>query len=134
MPKPLDSVIQRFVLEWLKKADLDLQLAEYLQVEDAPFYEAIAFHSQQATEKYLKAFLVKSQVEFPKIHNIPQLLELVARVDKKLAKALQPTVALNPFGVLIRYPDDAQTVDRKQATMALSVAKKAAEIIRGKLK
>jgi HEPN domain-containing protein len=71
MPKPLDPVIQRFVSEWLKKADLDLQLAEYLQVEDAPFYEAIAFHSQQATEKYLKAVLVKNQVESPETHNIP---------------------------------------------------------------
>lgn len=134
MPKPPERIIQKLVAEWLKKAESDMQLAEYLLTENAPFFEAIAFHSQQAAEKYLKAFLVKYQVEFPKTHNLIELLDLAAKADKKLARTLRPTAALNPYGVLVRYPDDAQRVDRKKAEMAVSLAQKVEKGIRGKLK
>jgi len=134
MPKPHDSVIRKFVSSWLKKDDSDLQLAEYLLDDNAPFYEAIAFHCQQAAEKYLKAFLANHQVEFPKTHNLPELLELMGKIDKKLAKSLQPIVALNPYGVMVRYPDDIQRVDRNKADVALILALKTSETIHKKLK
>ncbi len=78
MPKPPDRVTQKLVNEWLQKADPDLRLAEFLLAENAPFWDAIAYHCQQAVEKYLKAFLVSRQIEFPKTHNIRELLGFVA--------------------------------------------------------
>ncbi len=120
--------------EWLQKADPDIRLAEFLLAENTPFWDAIAFHCQQAAEKYLKAFLVSRQIEFPKTHNIRELLGFIASTDKKLAQYLKPTTVLTPYGVLVRYPDDAQRVDPKKAAMAVVLAQKVEKSIKKKLK
>ena len=134
MPKQPDRVTQKLVGEWFLKADSDIRLAEFLQAENTSFWDAIAFHCQQATEKYLKAFLVSRQIEFPKTHDIEELLNLIGKVDKSLAKGLISSKALTPFGVAVRYPDDAQRVDHKNAVMAVSLAQKVEKSIKKKLK
>jgi HEPN domain-containing protein len=134
MPKQPDRVTQKLVNEWLQKADPDLRLAEFLLAENAPFWDAIAFHCQQAAEKYLKAYLISRQIEFPKTHNIRELLGFVASVDKKLALYLKPTTILTPYGVLVRYPDDSQRVDPKKAEMAVGLAQKVEKSVKKKLK
>lgn len=78
MPKQSDRVTEKLVNEWLQKAEPDIRLAEFLLAENTPFLDAAAFRCQQATEKYLKAFLVSRQIEFPKTHNIRELLGFVA--------------------------------------------------------
>jgi len=134
MPKQPDRVIQKLVGEWLFKADSDIRLAEFLLAENTSFWDAIAFHCQQSTEKYLKAFLVSRQTEFPKTHDIEELLNLIRKVDKSLAKGLIPSNVLTPFGVAVRYPDDAQRVDPKKAQMAVGLAQKVEKSIKKKLK
>lgn len=54
----------------------------------------MAFHSQQSAEKSLKAFLTFRQTEFPKTHDIGELLALVAGTDAGLAASLHPAVLL----------------------------------------
>ncbi|MCX6638775.1 MAG: HEPN domain-containing protein [Acidobacteria bacterium] len=49
---------------------MDYRAAERLVADSEPIREAIAFHCQQAAEKYVKAFLVRHQVEFPKTQNV----------------------------------------------------------------
>ncbi|MGH7466992.1 MAG: HEPN domain-containing protein [Longimicrobiales bacterium] len=45
--------------EWLQYGDSDLLAAEYLIVSDEPrFLKIVAFHVQQAIEKYSKGLLV----------------------------------------------------------------------------
>ncbi len=45
------------VAAWIKKAESDLKnISLVLPAEDAPF-DTVAFHAQQAAEKYLKALL-----------------------------------------------------------------------------
>ncbi|MBZ5624241.1 MAG: HEPN domain-containing protein [Acidobacteriia bacterium] len=102
--KPPDDPLLSLVRQWAAKAEIDYQTAERLLKDDDPIRESVAFHSQQAAEKYLKAFLVLRRIEFPKTHSIAQLLDLVASVDMALADSLTDTVALTPFGVQIRYP------------------------------
>jgi len=46
-------------------------------------YENVGFHAQQAAEKFIKAFLVRHQIEFPKTHDIGLLRQLVARVEAR---------------------------------------------------
>jgi HEPN domain-containing protein len=48
-------------------ADDDYRIIERLEKEACDFPTAIAFHAQQAAEKYLKALLTLHAVEFPKI-------------------------------------------------------------------
>jgi len=53
-----ERVIWDMVQEWIRKAELDLKAAErLLEIETDDYYPS-AFHSQQAAEKYLKAYLV----------------------------------------------------------------------------
>ncbi|MBW1960508.1 MAG: HEPN domain-containing protein [Deltaproteobacteria bacterium] len=39
----------------------------------------VCFHAQQCAEKYLKAFLTFKNIDFPKTHDIGELLALVSK-------------------------------------------------------
>lgn len=103
--KPPEEEIRRLVAEWITKAGLDFNTVVRLSAEE-PFRDIVAFHAQQAVEKYLKALLTRHQIEFPKTHEIRRLLELLGPVEQGLAEALQDAKWLEPFGVEIRYPSD----------------------------
>ena len=66
MRLPEEEVVRKIVGDWLYKADLDIRSAEALLLQDAPLFFPSCFHSQQAAEKYLKAYLTWRQIEFPK--------------------------------------------------------------------
>lgn len=68
--KPPEAVKEEFTREWIRKAENDFKTAEHLLQGGPDFAEGTAFHSQQAAEKYLKAFLVWHQIEFQKTHDI----------------------------------------------------------------
>jgi len=102
--KPLDEAGKILLGQWMDKADDDLAVARHLL--KAGYNQAVGFHSQQAAKKYLKAYLVRTQVEFPKTHDIGKLLELVATVDARLAESLAEADDLTDYGVEIRYPGD----------------------------
>jgi HEPN domain-containing protein len=104
MKRPEDE-IRQLVSEWLRKADLDLLTVDRLCSED-PFRDVVAFHAQQAAEKYLKALLTRHQIEFPKTHELRRLLELLAGVEPQLAASLTDIKWLEPFGVEVRYPGE----------------------------
>jgi HEPN domain-containing protein len=55
----------------------------------------VTFLAQQAAEKFLKAYLVWKQVNFPKTHNIGALLVLISDIDKALAERLMPARGLS---------------------------------------
>ena len=91
-----DEVKLELVKQWLAKAEEDFAVAEYLLGAKTGFWGTIGFHAQQAAEKFFKAFLVEHQIEFPKTHDLMQLLELIALVNKPRAISLESTVELNP--------------------------------------
>jgi HEPN domain-containing protein len=104
--KPPDEVVQDHIRQWIAKADVDYRTAEWLLEAPEPIRESIAFHCQQAVEKYIKALLVSVRVEFPKTHDLDELLDLLATVRAPVAADLEGISFLNPFGVQIRYPGD----------------------------
>ena len=65
-----EQVIRDFVQQWLHKAKADLAAAEILASSEMPDYSTGVFHCQQATEKFIKAYLVRYQIEFPKTHDL----------------------------------------------------------------
>lgn len=89
----------------------------------------VAFHCQQAVEKYLKALLVRHQVEFPKTHDIGKLLGWVAGVDALLAEALHDADTLTPFGVEVRYPGDAPELPLGGEITAFETARKVRDAV-----
>jgi HEPN domain-containing protein len=114
MSPPDEEVVRKIVGEWINKADQDIRAARALLLQDPPLFHPSCFHSQQAAEKYLKACLTQRQVEFPKTHNIRELLELVRATDSDLAIGLRHAVALTPFGVEARYPGDVPDPSRRE--------------------
>jgi len=99
--RPPDEARRELVLQWLRKAAADSDVAAQLCLQGSRFREIAASHCQEAAEKYLKAFLVRHQVQFPKTHDIAKLLDRVAMVDAGLAASLRGADVLSPFGVEI---------------------------------
>ena len=113
--RPLEEVKRELVKQWLAKAEEDFAVARHLLATGTAYYGAIGFHAQQGAEKFLKAFLVWRQVEFPKTHDLGELLELVGKIDEPLAATLEGAVALNPYGVEVRYHADFTAISPEEA-------------------
>jgi HEPN domain-containing protein len=122
MKKPPDKVRDEFVRQWLMKAEEDLNAAKSLFTHGATFLSTVCFHSQQAAEKYLKAFLTRHQAEFPKTHDIAELLDLISPIDVSLSESLRGTAVLTNYGVDIRYPGDFPNVTATDAQEAIQLA------------
>ena len=129
-----EQVTWDFVQQWLSKAQKDLQAASVLLTADLDDYENVGFHAQQAAEKFIKAFLVRHQIEFPKTHDIAVLRELLAQVDQRTAERLAPAEALSPFGATFRYPSALPFVPRDEGERALRLAQKVRDVVMQTLK
>ena len=95
------------------------QCAQLILKDQFEGFDAVGFHAQQAVEKFMKAFLVRHQVEFPKTHNILVLRELIAKVDQKLSIQFVPMEVLTAYGVEYRYPGVYDSISQKQGKEAL---------------
>jgi HEPN domain-containing protein len=129
MMKPPDQVREEYVRQWLLKAEEDLNAAKSLLAHGGTFLSTVCFHSQQAAEKYLKAFLTRHQVEFPKTHDIGELLDLIDTIDGGLSNSLRAAVVLTDHGVGVRYPSDSPNVTASDAQQAVQLAEKVRESI-----
>ena len=110
------------VAEWMEIAASDLHHAQRL-IDDPtypdPFYSA--FHSQQAAEKALKAWLEWQKVIAPYTHNIQRLLR------KAEESGLPPgpfdgADTLTTYGVTTRYPGLGRCVEPMEAIAARKIA------------
>ena len=89
--------------DWFAQGDLDLQAAEILLTQDGPL-PVVAFHLQQAAEKYLKGFLLSAGWKLRRIHDLEVLiLEATAR-DYDFASFLAPCQRITEYYIETRYP------------------------------
>lgn len=63
-------------IEWLKSAKIDLDTIDSI-INDEHLTPSVAFHSQQACEKSLKALLEYYKRDVPKIHSLNKLSKLL---------------------------------------------------------
>lgn len=128
--KPPEQVKAEFVRRWLERAEGDWRLCHRLMADPEPYPEAIAFHCQQAAEKYLKAYLTWQQVEFPKTHDIKRLVELVKSCDRALAEDLGEAAALTPYAVEYRSPGEYPPLIPDDTANAIALADRVRDRIR----
>ena len=121
--KSPEEVKRELYEKWIKKAKEDLAVAEQLLSDGVPYFASIGFHAQQAAEKFLKAFLVWHQIEFPKTHDLSQLLQLIALREKSLSESLQGILVLTVYGVDTRYPADLPDLTEDEASQAVDLAR-----------
>jgi HEPN domain-containing protein len=129
---PAEEEVRRLVGDWIRKADLDFDTVVRLIAEER-FRDIVAFHAQQAAEKYLKALLTRRQVEFPKTHVIRALLALIRPVEPALAQSLDGASWLSPFGAEIRYPGDRPETTPGDAARAYQLAHEVRGAVKGVL-
>jgi len=121
-------------LKWFKKANEDeLSVKSILDDRDgAP--STVCFLSQQIAEKYLKGLLVFFNKEFPKMHDLIDLEELILTFDQDIKEFEKDLDFLNRFYIESRYPGDYPEFNWNDAEGAYKGAKRIKEFVLNKIK
>jgi HEPN domain-containing protein len=108
--------------EWIEKAEEDyLSAQREFRARKSPNYNASCFFSQQVIEKYLKARLQDAEIEFGKIHDLIQLLDLTKTVEP-LWQPYRPTFRpISAYAVQFRYPGD--NANKEDAAEAIKICR-----------
>lgn len=114
--------VDKIVIEWIIKADHDLGSAKLIYQHIPDYFDTIAFHCQQATEKYLKAILEDKGIEFQRTHNLVYLLELLSREIEITEETFDKAILLNGFSVQIRYPDSKIFLTKEELEMSIEIS------------
>jgi len=123
---------EKLVKEWIYKAEEDFEAAILLaRKKRKPVPDVVCFHAQQCIEKYLKAYLIKNEIEPPQIHDLLRLNRLCIEVDREFEVISEKLEILNAYAVNFRYPGEAATVE--EAKEALENAKDIRRFIKEKI-
>jgi HEPN domain-containing protein/predicted nucleotidyltransferase len=116
---------------WLAMARVDLVMIENsLRGAEVP-WTGIAFHAQQAAEKYVKAAIIARAVRPQRTHNLVELFDHLVSLSASVPDLRAECQRLTPFAIDTRYPDkedelpavvDAETGERAVAAMRVIVA------------
>lgn len=118
--------------EWVAKADDDFKYAQ-VGFKETDLYANVCFSCQQAFEKYLKAFLLLHKVDFPRSHDLTELLGLCLDIDSDFSKFMEAASVLTPYNISSRYPDIGYIVfSRDQADKALEYTQQLKDFIEEK--
>lgn len=124
--------MNKLTAEWVEIAEGDYDSATILEQSGrSSVHRAICNHAQQCAEKYLKAYLQEHNQQFPKIHDLDELLSQCVVYDASLEILRGDLRSLNPYAVRIRYPGMAATPSIVQS--AYSALLKIRTFIRAKL-
>jgi HEPN domain-containing protein len=125
-----DELLRKEAAKWLRQAAKDRNAAQVL-VEPEP--SRSVFHSQQAAEKAVKAFLTYHQVPFRKTHNLTDLGSQCASIDPSLEAILREVADLTDYASAFRYPDAPYEPDADEAAGALATATTLCDEVRRRL-
>ena len=127
------SNINDVIKSWIEKGDHDKNTAELIKEHIPEYRDTIAFQCQQATEKYIKAWMISRGLEIRKTHDLVYLLELINEKETVSEIWFDKASALEDFGVEIRYPDTKIQLSDSDIVEALLIAKEFREFIITKL-
>jgi len=122
---------------WIFFADKDIQIAE-LAVDNSELTGEVTFHSQQAIEKYLKAFLAENKITIKKTHDLVELYSEVRKIkDMNLDENMLQDI--KDLYIETRYPSniglfqDGSLPTVEEARTYLDFAKKIASIVKAEI-
>lgn len=121
------------VKSWIEKGDHDLGTAQVTFLYIPRFRDTVAFHCQQAVEKYLKGYLFFTDTVFKRTHNLNYLLSLVSLFDSVSDNLYDKAAELEDFSVEIRYPDTSIDLSDEDIHQALSIAREFRTYVLGKM-
>jgi HEPN domain-containing protein len=121
-----------YLKNWLFRANEDIAVIENLYKSGPDLYAStICFHAQQAVEKFLKAFLVFHNIDFPKTHDLEFLLLECQKIDHSGFDF--DFGSLTDFGVSIRYPDDFLVPEKEDIILYRDIALEIKKVVEHKI-
>jgi HEPN domain-containing protein len=93
---------------WLDYAARDLAVAKLTREEG--FTAHACFCAQQCAEKSLKAYLIATREDFPRIHRLQELLAYCALESEDFSQFQEACEDLDQYYTLTRYPGSAPDV------------------------
>ncbi len=107
--------------DWIAYAEEDLGTAKLLLKAKKPFFSAVCFHSQQCSEKYLKALLILRDFDFPKTHDLVALDSMCNENGILTGFDQQKLADLTRHAVQTRYPGSQPTPEDAKEALAIAV-------------
>jgi HEPN domain-containing protein len=111
------------VKQWIEKADHDLGTGQVTYLYLPQYCDTIAFHCQQAAEKYLKGFLLFLDIPFKRQHSLNYLLGLLSQKIEISNELYDNASELEGFAVEIRYPDTSVELSDDEIQQAFKITK-----------
>jgi HEPN domain-containing protein len=68
--------MKKLVADWLMLAEQDIRTASVI-INEEHLTNIVAFHCQQAIEKYFKAYILENGRPLLKIHDLPKLYGII---------------------------------------------------------
>ncbi len=115
----------------MKYAEADWIAVGELGPRGSSVYGVVAFHCQQAAEKYLKGLLEELGQPIPKIHDLKRLFSLLLPHYSTMRPLRRGLYFLSNYAVEIRYPGEAPT--KRQTAAAVRWAARVRTVCRGLL-
>ena len=116
------DLLRAEALRWLRYAQEDIHTADtLLEAVDVPL-RTVCFHSQQATEKALKAVLVYEDIDVPRTHDLSLLQSLLPEAWA-VKRARGDLTALSIWATHPRYPGDWPEATHEDAADAMALAR-----------
>jgi len=113
---------------WIELAGRDLRVAE-MTASEVP--SASVFHCQQCAGKIEKALLTFHDVPFRKTHDLRELGKQCAGLEPSLGPLVAEAANLTDYAVVFRYLDAPREPDAAEAEVAIGVARRLFDAIRG---
>jgi len=122
---------------WTFFADNDLLAAETL-VDNAELSGETVFHCQQAVEKYLKAFLTKSNISFRKTHDLAELYSKIKEIkdwniDEVKLEELSDLYVESRYPSKVNFFADGSIPTQEDTKMFLEFAQSVAKIAKAEI-
>jgi len=129
----MNKAKSEYIKNWLFRANEDIAVIINLVDSGTEYYTStICFHAQQAVEKFLKAFLVSHDIDFPRTHDLDFLLLECQKIDQEAFEI--DLKSLTDFGVSARYPDDFYIPDVKETLEYRDIALEVKGIVEKRVK
>lgn len=109
---------------WLFKADNDIKTAKKLIRDEDVILDTSIYHTQQAAEKALKAFLAFKLQPIQKVHDLEYLVKVCCTFDIRFKELAHCAKLLQPYCFDFRYPDDILLPELEEVKEAITCAEK----------
>ena len=99
----MDEAFIKQAREWFERGQRDIETAQLLY-DNRGYADSIAYHIQQALEKYLKGYLVLHGMRAPRIHELDAILSRILVFDRNLVDFLDLCEKASRYYIEARYP------------------------------